>query len=124
MQTKAPPATFKLDRVAAQGLRDSLANVLVQLDGHLRADVTGIEGGIKPPVNAATRPPDPRAEHRRQHRAGVLAKLEARLATLTFDQVVSAVAAAFPPPRRISRTSLHRWWHRHGKHQTIPTTRS
>lgn len=41
----------------------------------------------------------------------------ARIRTLTFDQVLCDVAARFPPDRRPSRSALHRWWHRHGKHR-------
>jgi hypothetical protein len=39
----------------------------------------------------------------------------ARVTRLTFDQVIAEIAATFPPPRRVSRSSLHRWWHRYGK---------
>lgn len=39
-----------------------------------------------------------------------------RVVTMTFAEVVEAVAEAFPPDRRISRSSLHRWWHRIGKY--------
>lgn len=105
---------------------------LIRIDGEL----TGlqqrlerrVEGGVKGVFNDPSTPVDARAKHRRAHRAGVPAKLDAdpelrgfvqaRLATMTFDDIVRAVADAFPPPRRISRSSLHRWWHRCGKHDT------
>lgn len=44
------------------------------------------------------------------------ASAQALLEVMTFDQVVQAVAESFPPGRRISRSALHRWWHRRGKH--------
>lgn len=39
----------------------------------------------------------------------------ARIATLTFDQVLAEIRAHFGLERCMSRSSLHRWWHRHGK---------
>lgn len=48
----------------------------------------------------------------------------ARIRTLTFDQVLAEVAAHFPPDRRPSRSALHRWWHRHGKTASDPSTTS
>ncbi|MDT8855925.1 hypothetical protein RNZ50_13050 [Paracoccaceae bacterium Fryx2] len=39
---------------------------------------------------------------------------------MTFDQIVTAVAEHFTPDRHISRSSLHRWWQRHGKPPDLP----
>ena len=33
-----------------------------------------------------------------------------RVGTKTFDDIVTDIAATFPPERRISRSSLSRWW--------------
>lgn len=62
---------------------------------------------------------DIRAAHRRAHRMGNPAKIDAdpgmrgciiaRIDPLTFDQIAAQVTAAFPPNRGKSRSSLHRW---------------
>lgn len=44
----------------------------------------------------------------------------ARIATLTFDQVRAEITAHFGPEKRVSRSALHRWWHRHGKRARQP----
>jgi hypothetical protein len=63
---------------------------------------------------------DLKAAHRRAHRVGVPSKLatdpevrafvESRYDTHTFDDITKAVAETFPPERRVSRSSIHRWW--------------
>lgn len=77
--------------------------------------VTALSTDLKAPVKE-----DVNAEHRRAHRKVRPAKIAAdselhsfivaRLDTLTFDQIAKEVAAQFPPNRRISRSSIHRWW--------------
>ena len=72
---------------------------------------TGVQTAVKHDVIAA---------HRRAHRTGRPAKIEAdtdlrafiiaRIDTLTFDDLTSQIAVTFPPNRRVSRSSLHRWW--------------
>ena len=85
---------------------------------------TAIEAGVKTPfqraVQAAPAPADPRAEHRRAHRPGTLPRITCDpeveafilgiIETMTYAQVVEAVARAFPPDRHISASSLQRWW--------------
>ncbi|MCB1387571.1 MAG: hypothetical protein KDK12_00210 [Rhodobacteraceae bacterium] len=44
----------------------------------------------------------------------------ARIERLSFDRIAAEIAEEFPPDRRVSRSSLHRWWHRHGRHVEIP----
>ena len=44
----------------------------------------------------------------------------ARITALTFDRVLTEVAAHFPSDRRPSRSALHRWWHRHGRRSSVP----
>ena len=76
--------------------------------------------GIEAPLQAATE--HSAARHRREHRIGVPGKVEsdpeleafirARIATLTFPQIAAEVASAFPPDRRASQSSIHRWWRR------------
>lgn len=41
--------------------------------------------------------------------------ITARVTTMTFPELAAAVAARFPPERRVSTSSIHRWWHRRGK---------
>ena len=66
---------------------------------------------------------DVKAAHRRAHRMGRPAKIatdselqafvSTRLDSLTFDQIATEVAAHFTPDRRVSRSSIHRWWLKH-----------
>jgi hypothetical protein len=59
------------------------------------------------------------------HRTGVPSKLatdpevrafvESRYDTHTFDDIAKAVAEIFPPERRVSRSSIHRWWQKMGR---------
>ena len=98
----------------------------------LSHDLTGLqqalEGGVKRPVNG-----DVKAAHRAAHKRGFPAKIEAdpevkafiiaHLDTLTFDDIVAALKASFPPERHVSRSSLHRWWQKTGRFiapQTAP----
>jgi selenocysteine lyase/cysteine desulfurase len=41
--------------------------------------------------------------------------IRARVITMTFAQVTAAVTANFPPERRVTLSSIQRWWHRRGK---------
>ncbi len=90
----------------------------------LSHDLTGLqqalEGGVKRPVNT-----DVKAAHRAAHKRGLPARIEAdpelkafilaRIDTLTFDDIVAALKASFPPERHVSRSSLHRWWVKIGR---------
>lgn len=79
-----------------------------------------IEAPAKGAFNAAADP----AAWRAAHRSGSPSKLDTdaelrafvmeRIKTLTYDQIVQAVAAAFPPGRRTSRSTLSRWFRRNG----------
>jgi hypothetical protein len=102
-------------------------DVAIAATGRAIAALEGpVEDGFKGAVNASF---GPATEHRRQHRMGIPSKItsdaeveafvRARIAAMTFAQVVTAVAEAFPPERHISQSSLHRWWHRHGKRQEV-----
>ena len=100
---------------ASRAARATLADLDTALE-------TALEEGLQAPVEEATAT----ASARRAHRPGVLSKLAtdpdlrafvlARIDGLTFDQIADEIAANFPPERRVSRSSLHRWWHRHGRH--------
>lgn len=61
----------------------------------------------------------PPTEHRRLHRPGVQAKLDAdpelqafvlaRLECLTYQSIAEEVAEYFPPERRVRRSAIHQW---------------
>ena len=106
-------------------LRDALSRALAasRAARATLADLdTALEEGLQAPVEEGTA----NASARRAHRPGVLSKLStdpdlrafvlARIEALTFDQIANEIGANFPPERRVSRSSLHRWWHRHGRH--------
>ncbi|OIQ67915.1 hypothetical protein GALL_505020 [mine drainage metagenome] len=77
---------------------------------------TLLQRGVYTPTEAL----HPAAEHRRDHRMGVPAKIasdseleafiHARIEHLTFQQLTDAIAAHFPPERRVGRSTVHRWW--------------
>lgn len=82
----------------------------------------GLEGDVDPPIKefskASTdlvawrashlRGPPSRRDTDSELRAFVLARIE----TQTYDQIADAVADAFPPARRTSRSALSRWFRR------------
>ena len=104
--------------------RALVQDVLAGLEA-ARAAVTRLSTALEAGVQRPRQPADWRAAHRRgtpsrietdpELRALILARID----RLTFDQVVSEVAAAFPPERRTSRSALHRWWLRHDE-KTMP----
>lgn len=79
-----------------------------------------LEGRLAAPVDSDARLHLPGSNHLRDHRPGIPSRLDTdaelrafvldRIETLTYDQIVQAVAAAFPPERRTSRSSLSRWF--------------
>ena len=103
-----------------------LATVEARLEG-------GIEGTFNDPLKP--QPTDP-TERRRMHLGGKLSRLEtdtdlrafvlARIETETFPAIAKAVAQAFPPDRRVSMSSIHRYWQKHfaARVRTIQQTAS
>ena len=106
---------------------DDPVRIVVTLRGKLAdldRDLTGLEGAlkgdVKAPLNGSVK-----AAHRAAHKPGVPSKIEAdpevkafiqaRIETLTFDDMFEAVKANFPPERQISRSSLRRWWKRNNR---------
>ena len=95
----------------ATDAKHHLAAADAALEGLITLLLTGVQTPVKHDVIAA---------HRRAHRTGRPAKIEAdtelrafvtaRIDTHTFDDLTSQIAATFPPNRRVSRSSLHRWW--------------
>jgi hypothetical protein len=98
----------------------TLRGKLADLDRDLATIEQGVKGGFNEPLNA-----DVKAAHRAAHKPGVPSKIEAdpevkgfiqaRIETHTFDAVVDAVKANFPPDRHVSRSSLHRWYKRNSR---------
>ena len=94
------------------------------LNGTTEAQSGQVEAGVKHPLQQPLNAPKTReevqAEHRSEHRMGVPSKIAsdpeleafilARIATLTFAQIVSEVRATFPPDRHCSHSGLGRWW--------------
>ncbi|MDT8857170.1 hypothetical protein RNZ50_19465 [Paracoccaceae bacterium Fryx2] len=101
--------------------RDLLALATASAANALTALEAILHGSFIPPAE----PVSPTAEHRRLHKPGTPSRItadpeieafvRARLDRMTFDQIVSAVSEHFTPDRHISRSGLHRWWHRDGK---------
>lgn len=101
--------------------------VAAGLVGALSRIKEGLEAGLKPgdlraphSVFDARRKPKSRIDHDTELRDFILS----RITRLTFKEVVAEVAATFPPHRRVSCSSLHRWWHRRGKFLAPPTAKS
>jgi len=88
-----------------------------------------VEPALKGSLNGPSQPLDPaathRRNHRRNHRPGTLSRITtdpdlqafvlSLIETATYAQIVAAVAANFPPERRISLSALSRWWVKNGK---------
>jgi hypothetical protein len=101
---------------------------MAQAIGILRLALGRLEAALEAPHEApgeARRRSSPRshvtslAEHRHQRRSGVPSKLDidaelhafvlARADRLTWRELADAVAASFPPARRLTASSLRRW---------------
>jgi|GEM_PF-1813084 len=86
---------------------------------------TAIEGVLQEGINALPGPTVPPTAHRRAHRPGVMAKLDAdpevrafvtaRLDRLTFNEIATEVAAHFPPARHVGKSAIHDWWQKRQK---------
>lgn len=79
---------------------------------------TGVEHPVQEPVTDLP----PACAHRRNHRPGRPARIDAdpelrafilaRIDRLTFVQLEEDVATAFPAPRRVGKSAIHAWWRR------------
>lgn len=113
-----PRAAIERALSASRAARACLDEMSIALEEALE---TTVEQGVYSALQDAA-PPDP---HRREHRPGRRAKLaadpelrafvEARLGTMTFDDIAGAVADRFPPARRVRRSAIHDWWTKHHK---------
>lgn len=89
-----------------------LHHLLLQASVATASLVNALSTGLKDPILKAAH----RCAHRIGHPAKIAADAElqafinARLDTMTFDQITKEVAANFPPERRVSISTIHRWW--------------
>lgn len=91
----------------------------------LTAVQTAINGNLKQGLDALPVSEVAITSHRKQHRAGRPAKIDtdpelqafirARIDRLTYQELAQDIAAYFPPNRRVSRSSIQRWWQRQTK---------
>jgi hypothetical protein len=112
---------------AAKALGPTLraaCDLVASLADHLElALASGAEAGVNgssPPLPPSDPPPDAPAALRRDHRPGRAPKIAsdpeleafvaARVDTMTFHQLEAAVAAAFPPARRVGKSAIHASW--------------
>lgn len=100
----------------AAGLVGALSRVKEGLEAELK------QGELRAPKSFldARRKPKSRIDGDTELRDFILL----RITRMTFKEVVAEVAATFPPHRRVSCSSLHRWWHRRGKFLATPTAKS
>lgn len=100
-----------------RNMLDNLSDALDRAQRDLQAErSTGHLSPLQTPVEGLPEP----TEHRRLHRPGVPSKLDtdpelrafvlARMDRMTFPQLADAVAAHFPPERRVRKSAIHRWW--------------
>ena len=121
-ETMAKAAQLKPGRSDAKRLAAAALADLDRARAAMAQLSAGLEGSINGPFNAPSNAAADLSVWRAAHRSGSPSRLDAdpelrafvlsRIATLTYDQIVQAVAASFPPARRISRSSLSRWWRR------------
>lgn len=83
-----------------------------------KPDQTGVSQGFNGSVKGVISEADYRREHwmgrpsRLNTDADLNAFVSARIETMTFKEIAEAVKEAFPPGRRVSLSSIHRWWQR------------
>nr|WP_281496084.1 hypothetical protein [Marivita sp. S6314] len=104
MRSAVHPYQLALDRVTA-------AKAAVQ-----QTLKRGVKDVIKDPFTSTP----PTSMHRRTHRPGrprkidsdpeLRAFIEARIDRMTFLELASEVASAFPPDRRVGKSAIYDWW--------------
>lgn len=120
------PAPRPSQIAEAQGYRSAARAALdaasASLDALERVLQSALEDGIEGGIEALPEPVAPPSEHLRHHRPGKPRKLDtdaelrafvrARLDRMTFEEIAEAIAAHFPPERRVRRSAIHAWWKR------------
>jgi hypothetical protein len=113
---------------------DQARQTALQIDGLRAANartIRTLESAFNQALNGASSPPLTRTDGPGR-RTEIRSRIEAdddlrgfilsRIRTLTFQEVLTEVAANFPPERRPSKSALHRWWHRYGKSSAQAST--
>ena len=110
------------ERAALAQLGAALVDLITIANAVLDNLSTMVEDPVKPPFNAPQTREEAHAAHRRAHRRGNPAKIEAdpelqafilaRIDKMTFAKIVSEVRATFPPERQCSLSGVGRWWQR------------
>ena len=124
--TEAPEGRNLAD--PKQALKDHLARAersIREAQSAIADALNGVATAIEAPVNRAYTAPPAEAladAYRKAHKHGTPSRLDIDpelaafasecLDTMTFHAAAAAIAARFPPGRRVSASSLHRWWHR------------
>ena len=108
-----PPTAAEAAQAAAKAAT-ALGAALEALSTALPAPLEGPSSGPRAPA----------ARHIAEHRRGVIGKIEAdeelrrfvmaRIDCETFAEIERSVARNFPPERRVSDSSIARWWVRSG----------
>ena len=114
---------FLLNEARQTGI--PLAAALAQNHRLIAMLQTPVQTPFKDGFNSPSTPLDPATRHRRNHRPGTLSRITAdpqieafirsHLDSLTLVAIVAEIATTFPPERRISLSSLSRWWAKNGK---------
>ena len=107
---------------AASQTSVSLASAQTANAAAIAALKQALQSGVEGTVNVGGNPDVPPSEHRRLHRMGYPAKIDAdpelqafiraHIDRLTFDQLATAVAQNFPPERHVRRSAIHARWKR------------
>jgi hypothetical protein len=114
------PATIRIAIQQARETARQIGDLQAANARTIRTLETALNQAIKGPFNAPSPLPQIAADHRRAHRSGIPPRIasdpeleafiRARIGTMTFAQIISEVAGAFPPNRRTSMSALSRWW--------------
>lgn len=113
-------------------IRAELELAIAELRASNAAQQRAIEGlhrAIEDVVNTTVNEPSidlpPVTQHRREHRSGRPAKIDAdpelrafiiaRIERMTFPEIAQAVASQFPAERRVGKSAIYDWWKRSGR---------
>lgn len=109
----------------ARKLAEAGALLRSATDAHTQASnvlQSAVKRAVKDGLNTLEPDAFPATDHRRHHRPGRPAKIDAdpglqafiaaRIDRMTFVQIASEIAGHFPPERRVGKSAIHAWWHR------------
>jgi len=122
-ESMSPPAS-ELD-AARHALRETGELLRAAQVAHTKAIATferAVEQIVKDPVEQVLKSDALPSEHRRAHRPGKPAKIDAdpelrafiraRIDRMTFIAIAEEVAKAFPPDRQVRKSAIYAWWRR------------